>query len=93
MFGEVPRLRINCGDLFGDFVSDIPFSLSGDGELPPPVAEFLLDDPIFTSKWRKRNVTSFFVSSVLLNKNANGQEIQEDSLKETKFRKMFRHFP
>lgn len=50
MLGEVPRLRINCGDLFGDFVSNSPFSLSGDGELPPPEAEFLLDEPILTSK-------------------------------------------
>jgi hypothetical protein len=81
MFGDVPRLRINCGDLFGDFDSMIPFSLSGDGELPPPDAEFLRDDPIRTSKCRNRSVTSFFGSSVLLNKNANGHEIHDDSLK------------
>ena len=48
--GEVPRLRITCGDLFGDFNISVPFSLSGDGELPPPEAEFLRDDPILTSK-------------------------------------------
>lgn len=82
MFGEAPRLRIICGDLLGDFVSIKPFSLSGDGELPPPVAEFLLDEPILTSKCRKRKVTSFLDSSVLLNRKANGHEIQEDSLSE-----------
>jgi hypothetical protein len=58
-----------------------PFSLSGEGELPPPDAEFLRDDPILTSKCLKRNVTSFLDSSVLLNKNANGHEIQDESLK------------
>lgn len=81
MLGEVPRLRIICGDRFGDFDSVSPFSLSGDEELAPPDAEFRRDEPILTSKWRKRNVTSLFGSSVLLNKNASGHEIQEDSLK------------
>lgn len=80
MLGDVPRLRIICGDRRGDFVNIVPFSLSGEGELPPPDAELRRDDPIRTSKWRKRNVTSFFESSVLLNRNANGHEIQEDSL-------------
>lgn len=83
MLGEVPRLRIICGDLFGDFVSIDPFSLSGDGELPPPDAEFLRDEPILTSKWRKRRPTSFFGSSALLNKNANGHDIQDDSLEKS----------
>lgn len=82
MLGDVPRLRITCGDFLGDFVSNNPFSLSGDGELTPPDAEFLRDDPIRTSKWRNRSVTSFFESSVLLNKKANGQDIHDDSLKD-----------
>lgn len=50
ILGDVPRLRINCGDFFGDFSNKVPFSLSGDGELPPPDAEFLRDEPILTSK-------------------------------------------
>jgi hypothetical protein len=50
MLGEVPRLRINCGDFFGDFNITVPFSLSGEGELPPPDAELRRDDPILTSK-------------------------------------------
>lgn len=79
MFGDVPRLRIICGDFFGDFNIKVPFSLSGEGELPPPDAEFLREDPILTSKWRKRSVE--LVSSVLLKRNANGHEIHDDSLK------------
>lgn len=50
IFGEVPRLRINSGDLFGDFgIATELVSFSGDGD-EPPVAEFLLDDPSLTSK-------------------------------------------
>lgn len=50
LLGEAPRLRIICGDFFGDFNINVPFSLSGDGELPPPDPEFLRDEPILTSK-------------------------------------------
>lgn len=50
MLGDVPRLRIICGDRRGDFVNIVPFSLSGEGELPPPDAELRRDDPIRTSK-------------------------------------------
>jgi hypothetical protein len=50
MLGDVPRLRINCGDFFGDFNIKDPFSLSGDGELPPPEAELRREDPNLTSK-------------------------------------------
>lgn len=65
-----------------------PFSFSGDGELPPvaDVAEFLRDDPCFTSKWRNRNeMLSVLGSSVLLNKNDSGQLTHDDeSLKHGK---------
>lgn len=83
LFGDVSRLRIINGDRFGERLSLIPFSLSGDGDELPPDAELRRDDPIRTSKCRKRNVTSFLLpsSEVLLNKNANGHEIHEDSLK------------
>jgi hypothetical protein len=73
-------LRINCGDRRGDFnIKALPFSFSGDGEDPAPDAEFRRDDPIRTSKCRKRSVV---VSSLfeLLNKKAKGQEIHDDSL-------------
>jgi hypothetical protein len=82
MFGDVPRFRIICGDRLGDFVATRPFSLSGDGEDPPPDAELRREEPIFTSKCLNLNVTSFLVSSVLLNKKAKGHEIHDDSLKE-----------
>lgn len=50
MFGDVPRLRINCGDRFGDLRSKMPFSgPSGEGD-EFPVAEFRLEDPILTSR-------------------------------------------
>lgn len=78
--GDVPRFRIICGERFGDLsMSPLQFSLSGDGDDPPPDAELRRDDPIFTSKWRKRRVVE---SSALLelNKNANGHEIHDDSL-------------
>lgn len=78
MLGDVPRLRINCGDLLGDLSSNVLFSLSGEGVLPP-VAEFLREDPMRTSKCR--NLKVLLESSVLLNKNASGHEIQDDSLK------------
>jgi hypothetical protein len=81
LFGELPRFRIICGDFFGDLRVKIPFSPSGEGE-EFPVAEFLREEPIRTSKCRKRSVTSFllFPSSVLLKRNANGHDIHDDSL-------------
>lgn len=41
----MPRLRCNIGDRFGERLAIIetPFSFSGDGDEPPPVAEFLRD--------------------------------------------------
>lgn len=49
MFGDVPRLRINCGDFLGDLRLKTPFSPSGDGD-EFPVAELRREDPILTSK-------------------------------------------
>jgi hypothetical protein len=81
MLGDVPRFRIICGDRLGDFMATRPlFSLSGDGDDPPPDAELRRDEPILTSKCLNLNVTSFLVSSVLLNKKAKGHEIHDDSL-------------
>lgn len=44
-FGEVPRLRCSTGERFGDreIIIELLFSFSGDGDDPPPVAEFLRD--------------------------------------------------
>lgn len=44
-FGDVPRLRWSTGDRFGErlIIIEQPFSFSGDGDDPPPVAEFLRD--------------------------------------------------
>lgn len=44
-FGEVTRLRCNTGERLGErqSVIELPFSFSGDGDEPPPVAEFLRD--------------------------------------------------
>lgn len=44
-FGEVPRLRCSTGERFGDreIIIELLFSFSGDGDEPPPVAEFLRD--------------------------------------------------
>lgn len=43
--GEVPRLRCSTGERFGDreIIIELLFSFSGDGDEPPPVAEFLRD--------------------------------------------------
>lgn len=43
--GDVPRLRCSTGERFGErFIKiELPFSFSGDGDEPPPVAEFLRD--------------------------------------------------
>lgn len=54
-FGEASLLRIKTGDRLGDrAVVMHPFSLSGDGDEPPPVAEFRRDGVKRTvaSKWR-----------------------------------------
>lgn len=43
-FGDVPRLRTGSGERFGDRnVAIEPFSFSGDGDEPPPVAELRRD--------------------------------------------------
>lgn len=43
--GEVPRLRCSTGERFGEreIIIELLFSFSGDGDEPPPVAEFLRD--------------------------------------------------
>lgn len=43
--GDVPRLRWSTGERFGErqSVIELQFSFSGDGDDPPPVAEFLRD--------------------------------------------------
>lgn len=55
-FGDVPRLRCSTGERFGErqTVIELQFSFSGDGEDPPPVAEFRLDGVkrIVASRWR-----------------------------------------
>lgn len=44
-FGDVPRLRCKTGDRFGErlIIIELQFSFSGDGDEPPPVAEFRRD--------------------------------------------------
>lgn len=44
-FGDEPRLRWRTGERFGErlIIIELPFSFSGDGDDPPPVAEFLRD--------------------------------------------------
>lgn len=44
-FGDVPRLRCKTGERFGErlIIIELPFSFSGDGDEPPPVAEFRRD--------------------------------------------------
>lgn len=43
--GEVPRLRWSTGERFGErkIIFELLFSFSGDGDEPPPVAEFRRD--------------------------------------------------
>lgn len=52
----MPRLRCNTGDRFGERqnVIELQFSFSGDGDEPPPVAEFRRDgvNRIVASKCR-----------------------------------------
>lgn len=44
-FGDTPLLRCIIGERFGDrlFAIEPTFSFSGDGDEPPPVAEFRRD--------------------------------------------------
>ena len=48
--GEISRLRDINGDFLGERLAVMPFSDSGEGEDPPPVAELRRDEPIRTSK-------------------------------------------
>lgn len=61
-FGETPRFLPNTGDRFGEY----PFSFSGDGVDPPPVAEFRRDADKRTVVSRWRNLCVLFAIEWLI---------------------------
>lgn len=59
LLGDAPRLRTMIGDRLGDLARTMPFSPSGDGDDPPPVAELRREavNRTMVSRWRNLEET------------------------------------